>query len=121
MVRSLVALLALSTASASMIRPALLSADKKVIRSLCTQTRDSQCRTQTPFFFSRRPCNFNLGFDRQVSTPAPLEKSLALRGGGMVDGETYVKICTAVYALYGAQFLGVPGMIIDQHFDYVMP
>lgn len=47
-----------------------------------------------------------------------VEKSLQLRGGGIVPADTYTKVVAGVFALYGLQFFTMPAVVIEQHFDF---
>ena len=50
--------------------------------------------------------------------PAAVDKALALRGGGVIPQDLYLKMVAVPFSMYGLQFLLTPEMCIDLHFDY---
>ena len=53
-----------------------------------------------------------------VVAPAPqVQTALALRGGGAVDGASYIKAFSIIMGLYAVQMLAMPDKMVTMHFD----
>jgi len=53
----------------------------------------------------------------EPSLPSSAARALALRGGGVVDGGTWLKAFSAFMGMYAVGFVLAPAMVIEQNFD----
>ena len=53
-----------------------------------------------------------------VPSPSSLDAALALRGGGVVPQDLYLKLVSVPFFMYGLQFLLMPEQVITMHFNY---
>lgn len=53
----------------------------------------------------------------KVPVPSSADAALALRGGGVVSPDVWLKAFTAFFGMYAVGFVLAPAMVIEQNFD----